>query len=101
MPTSTTPYGATIGGDRYLQLNLEYQIKLGGPIKLILFFDTGNTWVEEQGWDFANLRASTGAELRVFLPMFQAPLRFIYGVNLDPFPDEETNDFTFSIGTTF
>ena len=94
-------YGATLGGDRYFQLNLEYQIKVGGPLKLIFFFDTGNTWVEEQGWDFKNLRASTGAELRVFLPMFQAPLRFIYGVNLDPFPDEDTNDFTFSIGTTF
>ena len=94
-------YGATLGGDRYLQLNLECQIKVGGPIKLIFFFDTGNTWVEEQGWDIGNLRSSTGAELRVFLPMFQAPLRFIYGVNLDPFPDEDTNDFTFSIGTTF
>lgn len=93
--------GITIGGDRYVQLNLEYQIKLGGPLKFIFFFDAGNTWVEEQGWDFGNLRYGTGAELRVFLPIFQAPLRFIYGINLDPFEDEKKSDFTFSIGTTF
>ncbi|HPW55163.1 MAG: outer membrane protein assembly factor BamA [Thermoanaerobaculaceae bacterium] len=93
--------GAALGGDRYFQLNLEYQIKLGGPLKFIFFFDAGNTWVEEQGWDFGNLRYGTGAELRVFLPIFQAPLRFIYGVNLDPFKDEKKSDFTFSIGTTF
>jgi outer membrane protein insertion porin family len=93
--------GIEIGGDRYFQLNMEWQVKLGGPIKFILFMDVGNTWVDLQGWDFAHLRYGTGAELRIFLPIFQAPLRFIYGVNLDPFPDEKRSDFTFSIGTTF
>ena len=97
----TTASGARIGGDRYAQLNLEFQIKLGGPIKFILFSDIGNTWHEDQGWAFDLMRYSAGAELRIFLPMFQAPLRFIYGVNLDPFPDEQSNDFQFSIGTTF
>jgi len=96
-----TVSGSRMGGDRYLQLNLEFQIKLGGPIKFILFSDIGNTWHELQGWDFGLVRYSAGAELRIFLPMFQAPLRFIYGVNLDPFDDEEKNDFQFSIGTTF
>ncbi len=94
-------YGVRVGGDRYVQLNLEYQIKLGGPIKLILFSDIGNTWHEQQGWDFSLIRQSAGAELRIFLPIFQAPLRFIYGVNLDPFYDEQGSDFQFSIGTTF
>jgi outer membrane protein assembly factor BamA len=37
----------------------------------------------------------------LFLPIFQAPIRFIYGYNLDPFPDEDQSDFQFSIGTTF
>lgn len=102
--------GTIVGGDRYVQLNLEYQIKLGGPLRFILFFDCGNTWHEDQGWYFEKLRYSTGAELRVFLPIFQAPLRFIYGINLDPYrglqekfniPDEKRSDFSFSIGTTF
>ena len=46
-------------------------------------------------------RRTTGAEMRVFLPMFQAPIRFIYGINLDPYLDEKDSDFQFSIGTTF
>jgi outer membrane protein insertion porin family len=95
------PNGVVLGGDRYLQLNLEYQIKVTGPLKLILFTDAGNTWYETQGWDLGLIRYSFGAELRIFLPVFQAPLRFIYGVNPKPFPDEKKSDFTFSIGTTF
>jgi outer membrane protein insertion porin family len=93
--------GVQLGGDRFLQLNLEYQIKLGGPLKLILFTDAGNAWYETQGWDLSLIRYSYGAELRIFLPVFQAPLRFIYGINPKPFSDEKKSDFTFSIGTTF
>jgi len=49
----------------------------------------------------------------VTLPIFQAPLRFIYGINLNPkvikdsagqpLPNgaEKKTDFQFSIGTTF
>jgi outer membrane protein insertion porin family len=93
--------GAALGGDRYLQLNLEFQIKVAGPLKFILFSDIGNTWFETQGWDLGLLRYTTGAEMRIFVPMFQAPLRFIYGINLDPFKDEKKSDFQFSVGTTF
>jgi len=96
-----TPGGAWEGGDRYLQLNLEYQIKVGGPVKFILFADIGNTWHEEQGWDLSLMRYTTGAELRIFLPIFQAPLRFIYGINLRQLPGEKRSDFEFSVGTTF
>lgn len=97
----TDQYGARIGGDRYVQLNLEFQIKVGGPVKLIFFSDTGNTYYESQGWALNLMRYSVGTELRVFLPMFQAPLRFIYGINLKPFSDEKRSNFQFSIGTTF
>jgi outer membrane protein insertion porin family len=93
--------GVALGGDRYVQLNAEYQIKVGGPVKFILFTDWGNTWNARQGWDLSWLRYSYGAELRVFLPVFQAPLRFIYGINPNPFPDEQHSMFQFSIGTTF
>jgi len=93
--------GVPLGGDRYVQLNVEYQIRVGGPIKLILFSDVGNTWNAIQGWDIGWVRYSYGAELRIFLPIFQAPLRFIYGINPKPFPDEQRSLFQFSIGTTF
>jgi outer membrane protein insertion porin family len=96
-----TPGGSRKGGDRYWQVNLEYQFLIGGPVRLVAFFDMGNTYVEEQGWEFSLWRRTTGAEMRIFLPIFQAPIRFIYGYNLDPYPDEKQSDFQFSIGTTF
>ena len=60
-----------------------------------------------------NFRYSVGAELRVFLPIFQAPLRFIYFFNpsivqpLDQFGfpitslKEKKSGFLFTIGRTF
>jgi outer membrane protein assembly factor BamA len=96
-----TPAGSRKGGDRYWQLNVELQFRLGGPVKLVTFADLGNTYDDQQGWDLGLYRKTTGLELRLFLPIFQAPIRFIYGYNLDPFPDEDQSDFQFSIGTTF
>jgi len=96
-----TPGGSRQGGDRFWQVNFEYQIRVGGPVKLVLFTDNGNTYNEEQGWLWDSFRTTYGAELRVFLPIFQAPIRFIYGIVVDPYPDESSSDFQFSIGTTF
>jgi outer membrane protein insertion porin family len=96
-----TAGGSRMGGDRYWLANFELQFRVGGPVKVVAFFDTGNTYHEDQGWDLGHWRKSTGLEMRVFLPIFQAPIRFIYGINLDPFPDEDSSDFSFSIGTTF
>ena len=96
-----TPGGSREGGDRYWQINLEYQYRIGGPVKLVSFADMGNTYHEEQGWDFSLWRRTAGVEMRIFLPIFQAPIRFIYGYNLDPYPNESDSDFQFSIGTTF
>ncbi len=96
-----TPGGSRLGGDRYWLTNFEFQFRIGGPVKLVAFFDAGNTYVEQQGWNFELWRRSTGLEMRIFLPIFQAPIRFIYGVNLDPYFDEDSSDFSFSIGTTF
>ncbi|MGD8440422.1 MAG: outer membrane protein assembly factor BamA, partial [Holophagae bacterium] len=93
--------GVRLGGDRYWLVNLEQQFAIGGPAKLVFFVDLGNTYHEDQGWDFTLWRRTTGVELRVLLPIFQAPIRFIYGYNLDPWPEEDKSDFQFSIGTTF
>ncbi|MBL8112092.1 MAG: outer membrane protein assembly factor BamA [Acidobacteria bacterium] len=105
--------GALLGGDRFLVVNFEYVYVIAGPLKLAAFLDAGNAWIETQKFRPWKLRASTGLELRVFLPIFQAPLRFIYGYNLDPkiikdqdgLPlrngEEKKTDFQFSIGTTF
>ena len=44
---------------------------------------------------------TAGAELRIFVPVLGAPLRFIYSFNLKPRPDDQFEHFTFSIGTSF
>jgi outer membrane protein insertion porin family len=108
-----TEAGALLGGDKYLVFNMEAVYYIAGPLKFVLFFDAGNAWLEGQTFNPIKMRASTGAELRMFLPIFQAPLRFIYGINLSPkvikgadgLPltggEESSSEFQFSIGTTF
>ncbi|HEX2758594.1 MAG TPA: outer membrane protein assembly factor BamA [Thermoanaerobaculia bacterium] len=106
-----TSTGALLGGDRFLVFNAEYVYTVAGPLKLAIFFDAGNTWLEGQSPALGSLRKSTGLEMRVLLPIFQAPLRFIYGINLAPkdikdqagnvIQTESRTDFAFSIGTTF
>ncbi len=93
--------GAVLGGDSFVHLNLEYHFLLGGPFRLLLFADAGNVFGEGQPFDLADLRTTAGIELRVLLPMFGAPLRFIYAENLDPQPQDDFEEFKFSIGTSF
>ena len=103
--------GALLGGDKFLVFNAEWVISFGGPLKVAAFFDAGNAWLEGQSINPLKMRSSAGLELRIFLPIFQAPLRFIYGFNLDPktildkdnqvLSQEKRSDFQFSIGTTF
>ncbi|HEX6901624.1 MAG TPA: outer membrane protein assembly factor BamA [Thermoanaerobaculia bacterium] len=93
--------GAVLGGDSFAQLNLEYHFLLGGPFRLLLFADAANVFGESQPFDLSDLRTTAGVELRVTLPVFGAPLRFIYAKNLDPRPQDEFEAFQFSIGTSF
>ena len=109
----TDQFGRILGGNKFFVLNVEYQFLQVGPAKLLAFVDVGNNYHESQPFDITRIRSSAGAELRVFLPIFQAPLRFIYSFNLHPvqpidqfgfpidFLTEEPSGFTFSIGRTF
>ena len=75
-------------------------------MRLLPFLDAGNVYSSEQNLDFSHMRYSAGIELRINVPMFGAPLRFIYAINLDPlnltgFHAERFKSFDFSIGTAF
>jgi len=89
------------GGNKFLQLNAEFQVLVGGPFRVIVFADGGNVYDDNQNIDISRLRYSAGGELRIFVPIFGAPLRFIYASNLDPLPDDRFESFQFSIGATF
>jgi outer membrane protein insertion porin family len=98
-------FGAGVGGDKYIQINAEYHFLVGGPFRVLLFTDAGNVYGKingvEQSPNFSRLRLTSGVELRVLIPLFGAPLRFIYSKNLRPLPQDEFETFQFSIGTSF
>jgi outer membrane protein insertion porin family len=103
-------FDAGVGGDKYLQFNAEYHFLVGGPFRILLFSDAGNVYGRftentgktiDQNFDLGQLRYTAGVELRVIIPVFGAPLRFIYSKNLHPLPFDEFETFQFSIGTSF
>ncbi len=97
----TNPKDGTLGGDKFIQFNLESIWRIQQPFRFVVFLDAGNTWGEWEKYNLGELRYSAGIEFRIFLPVFMAPLRFIYGVILDPKPGEDRTNFQFTIGTSF
>lgn len=93
--------GFPVGGDRQILFNAEYHIQLGGPFRVVFFGDAGAVWAKNQSFDTDFFRYSAGAELRIKVPIFPAPLRFIYAVNLNELPDDQFDSFDFSLSTTF
>lgn len=93
--------GFPLGGDKSFQLNLEYHVQAGGPFRLVFFADAGGVFSEDQSIDPDLFRYSAGVEMRVKVPIFPAPLRFIYATNIDPLPDDQFDSFDFSLSTAF
>lgn len=107
-PVSTVIYP---GGDTMLVGNIEYRVPIAGPVTVAYFTDLGTNfvWRESQlkvqksalasfggqfpGYPIPNqlapipetnfrLRASTGIEFQVVLPMVNMPVRIFYGYNI-------------------
>ena len=95
-------YGTVLpGGDKYLQFNVEYAMPVSDTVEFVVFYDAGNAFDNGVSPTLTDLRVDYGLELRFYLPIFQAPLRLIYGFIDNPLPGESTSNFIFSIGTTF
>jgi outer membrane protein insertion porin family len=94
--------GATIGGDKYVQANIEYQIPLfkDAGIVGVVFFDVGNVYGQDQNVDLGNTRESAGCGVRWYSPV--GPIRLEYGQRLDTLPGEDSGGkFEFSMGSAF
>ena len=89
------------GGYSHHTYNFEYIFRVNDPLRVVLFADAGKGYGYEEDLDFSSLRYSFGAEMRVFLPVFQFPLRFIYAINPAKEVDDEFESFQFTIGNTF
>ena len=100
--------GLVIGGDKSALFNAEYLVAIGGPLRLVFFYDAGQVRDARQGFRMDEFKTSTGAEVRFFMPVLNVPFRVIFAHN----PQREgvldnqlrpagKNSFRFTVGTTF
>ncbi len=97
--------GRALGGDKFGLFNAEYYFDVFGPLRALLFFDTGAAFLEGDPIRLEDFRISTGAELRFIMPVLNVPFRLIYAINANRTPYEKLyvpySTFKFAVGTTF
>ena len=95
--------GLSVGGTSSLRLSTEYHMAVGGPFRVVAFADAGGVFDDDQSFDWDLMSYTAGLELQVQVPLFPAPLRFIYATNLDPKPDDDDlfESFDFSLSASF
>jgi outer membrane protein insertion porin family len=122
--------GLVLGGNKSLLFNLEEQITIAGPVRLIAFYDAGQvqagptlvgppayvplggstaTVVKPgQSFNMQDWKTSTGLELRFFMPVLNVPFRLIFAYNpqragvLDnTLQPQKAFQFRFAVGSTF
>jgi outer membrane protein insertion porin family len=94
-------FNRALGGNKYMLFNAEYYFDIGGPLRFLLFYDAGQAFLENQGFDFKQLRTSTGVELRFIMPVLNVPFRLIYAWNPQRDSFQPPSAFKFAVGTTF
>jgi len=96
--------GAYIGGPKKLTLNAEINTPFPGAgndrtLRLYGFYDVGNVFGENEGYDLAKLRTSVGVGLSWISPM--GPLRFAIARPVRAFSGDRIERFQFQMGTAF
>ncbi len=91
----------SLGGNKYMLFNAEYYYDVFGPLRVLLFFDAGQAFLEDERMNFRQLRTSTGAEMRFIMPVINVPFRLIYAWNPNRDPFQPRTTFKFAVGTTF
>ena len=75
--------GLVLGGNKSLLFNGEYLIQVAGPVRLVLFYDAGQVRDAGQSFRMSEFVASTGAEVRFFMPVLNVPFRLIFARNIN------------------
>jgi len=70
-------------------------------VRALLFHDAGQAFAESSPVDLRQLRTSSGAEVRVVVPMLNVPFRLIYAWNVYRDRFQPARTFKFAVGTTF
>jgi len=89
------------GGDKEIIFNVEYLIPLvpEAKVKAVIFYDQGRGFDDSERITLSGLRQAAGFGLRWFSPI--GPLRYEWGWNLRPEPNERKSVQEFSIGALF
>ena len=122
--------GLVLGGNKSLLFNVEEQITIAGPVRLIAFYDAGQVqpgptlqgppaYVPDGGslattvkpgksFNLQDFKTSTGLEVRFFMPVLNVPFRLIFAYNpqragvLDnTLLPQKAFQFRFAVGSTF
>jgi outer membrane protein insertion porin family len=101
----TDSNGRPLGGNKLLLFNAEYYLDVFGPLRMLAFFDAGQSYLEGDSMDPREMRISYGIEGRFVMPVLNVPFRLIYAWN----PNREGRElfyvpastFKFAVGTTF
>ena len=91
--------GNPTGGNTFLLNNLEFRIRVGWGLGIVLFLDGGNVWADRKDIDLGDYRFGAGAGLRYSTPV--GPFRLDYGYKLDREEGESAGEIHFSIGHAF
>ncbi|MFQ5730015.1 MAG: outer membrane protein assembly factor BamA, partial [Waddliaceae bacterium] len=96
-----TPLGEIVGGNKELFFNFEYLIPIvaEAQIKMVLFYDYGAAFNDEEALARSGMRKAAGFGIRWISPV--GPLRLEQGFNLERKPGEASKTLEFSIGSLF
>jgi outer membrane protein insertion porin family len=90
-----------LGGNKKALFNAEYYIDIASPLRMVLFFDAGQAFLEGERIDIRKFRTSTGVEMRFIMPVLNVPFRLIYAWNPNRDSFQQKSTFKFAVGTTF
>jgi outer membrane protein insertion porin family len=90
-----------LGGSKFLLFNAEYYFDIAPQVRAMLFHDAGQAFSERDPINLRQLRTSSGAEVRVTLPMLGVPFRLIYAWNVYRDTFQPARTLKFAVGTTF
>ena len=86
-------------------VNAEYYFDVFGPLRMLLFFDAGQAFLEDERMSLKDMRISYGVEARFVMPVLNVPFRLIYAFNPNRAGIEQfyvpARTFKFAVGTTF
>jgi outer membrane protein insertion porin family len=92
---------SSVGGDKFLLANAEWYFDVFGPLRVLLFFDAGQSYAPGQGFYWKTMSTSTGIEARFTMPVLNVPFRMISARNPTRDFYQPPSAFKFSVGTTF